>query len=64
MISRLDGIPGINWDAAIEILGEIGNDMSPWPHHRHFAAWAGLCPGNHESAGKRKQSRFEKAIHS
>ena len=54
LISRLDDIPGINWDAAIEILGEIGNDMSPWPHHRHFAAWAGLCPGNHESAGKRK----------
>jgi transposase len=54
LISRLDAIPGIHWDAAIEILGEIGNDMSPWPHHRHFAAWAGLCPGNHESAGKRK----------
>jgi transposase len=54
LISRLDAIPGINWDAAIEILGEIGNDMSAWPDHHHFAAWAGLCPGNHESAGKRK----------
>lgn len=53
-ISRLDEIPGINWDAAIEILGEIGNDMSPWPDHHRFAAWAGLCPGNHESGGKRK----------
>ena len=28
--------------------------MSPWPDHRRFAAWAGLCPGNHESGGKRK----------
>jgi transposase len=54
LISRLDDIPGVNEDAAIEILGEIGNDMSPWPDHSHFAAWGGLCPGNHESAGKRK----------
>lgn len=54
LISRLDEIPGINRDAAIEILGEIGTDMSPWATDRRFAAWAGLCPGNHESAGKRK----------
>ena len=54
LISRLDEMPGINRDAAIEILGEIGNDMSPWEDHRRLAAWAGLCPGNHESAGKRK----------
>ena len=55
LISRLDEIPGINRDAAIEILGEIGNDMSPWADHRRLAAWAGLCPGNHESAGKRRK---------
>lgn len=55
LISRLDEMPGINRDAAIEILGEIGPDMSPWENHRRFAAWAGLCPGNHQSAGKRKQ---------
>lgn len=54
LISRLDEIPGINRDAAIEILGEIGADMRPWATDRRFAAWAGLCPGNHESAGKRK----------
>lgn len=53
-ISRMDEIPGINWDAAIEILGEIGIDMSPWTDHSRCAAWAGLCPGNHESGGKRK----------
>ena len=54
LITRLDQMPGINRDAAIEILGEIGDDMSAWPDHDRMAAWAGLCPGNHESAGKRK----------
>lgn len=60
LISRLDEIPGINRDAAIEILGEIGNDMSSWANHRRFAAWAGLCPGNHESAGKKKKVGIRK----
>jgi transposase len=60
LISRLDEIPGINRDAAIEILGEIGNDMSPWANARRFSAWAGLCPGNHESAGKRKNVSVRK----
>lgn len=55
LITRLDQMPGINRHAAIEMLGEIGDDMSPWANHRRFAAWAGLCPGNHESAGKRKK---------
>ncbi len=60
LIKRLDQIPGINQVAAIEILGEIGPDMSPWKHHRFFAAWSGLCPGNHESAGKRKKVSVRK----
>lgn len=60
LISRLDQIPGINRDAAIEILGEIGNDMSAWANDRRFSAWAGLCPGNHESAGKRKNVAVRK----
>lgn len=60
LISRLDQMPGINRDAAVEILGEIGNDLSVWPDHRHFAAWAGLCPGNHESAGKRRNIAIRK----
>lgn len=60
LISRLDQIPGINRDAAIEILGEIGPDMAPWPDHARIAAWAGLCPGNHESAGKRKKIAVRK----
>ena len=54
LLAALDQMPGINRDAAIAILGEIGDDMSPWADHRRISAWAGLCPGNHESAGKRK----------
>lgn len=60
LISRLDQIPGINRDAAIEIMGELGTDVSPWADHRRLAAWAGLCPGNHESAGKRKNVGIRK----
>jgi len=60
LISRLDQIPGINRVAAIEIFGEIGPDMTPWKEGRFFAAWAGLCPGNHESAGKRKKISVRK----
>ncbi|MEO8382158.1 MAG: IS110 family transposase [Acidobacteriota bacterium] len=63
LISRMDEMPGINRDAAIEILGEIGNDMSAWANHRRFAAWAGLCPGNHESAGKKKKIGIRKGNH-
>lgn len=54
LLGRLCQIPGISRTAAIEILGEIGTDMTPWAEDRFFAAWSGLCPGNHESAGRRK----------
>ena len=60
LLARLDQIPGINRTTAIEILGEIGTDMSPWKHHRLIAAWSGLCPGNHESAGKRRKISVRK----
>ena len=54
LITRLDGMPGISREVAIDILGEIGDDMSAWANGDRIAAWAGLCPGNHETAGKRK----------
>lgn len=54
VLTRLDEMPGVSREVAMEILGEIGDDMSPWPNEDCFSAWAGLCPGNHESAGKRK----------
>jgi len=42
------------------IVAEIGVDMNRFPTHRHLASWAGLCPGNNESAGKRKSGKTRK----
>jgi len=56
-VELLDTIPGVDRRAAEVILAEIGPDMSRFPSHRHLASWAGLCPGQHESAGKRKSGR-------
>ncbi|HZS86068.1 MAG TPA: IS110 family transposase [Chloroflexota bacterium] len=54
---RLDTIPGIGQRAAERILAEIGADVSDFPTAGHLASWAGLCPGNHQSAGKRLSGR-------
>jgi hypothetical protein len=53
LILRLCTIPGIEFTAAAVIIAEIGFDMSRFPDPAHLASWAGLCPGNNESAGKR-----------
>ena len=42
------------------IVAELGTDMSRFPSDRHAASWAGLCPGNHESAGKRQSGKTRK----
>jgi transposase len=47
-------IPGVDWATAAAILAEIGPDMSVFVTARRLAAWAGVAPGNHESAGKPK----------
>jgi transposase len=52
--NRLMTAPGIGPRVAAVVVSEIGVDMSFFPSDRHLASWAGLCPGNHESAGKRK----------
>lgn len=54
---RLDRIPGFNRVAIQNILAEIGPDMSVFPDEHHLCSWAGVCPGNEESAGKRLRSR-------
>jgi transposase len=59
----LQTIPGIDQIAAALILIEIGNDLSVFANADHLASWAGLCPGNHESAGKRKTGKTRKGNH-
>lgn len=49
----LQSIPGVQALAAAAILAEIGVDMTRFPSARHLASWAGICPGNKQSAGKR-----------
>lgn len=56
-IDRMDAIPGMGRRSAEEVLAEIGVDMSRFPTAAHLASWARLCPGNNESAGKRKSGR-------
>jgi transposase len=60
LIALLCTIPGIGVLAAQTILAEIGRDMSRFATAGHLVAWAGLCPDQHESAGKRKSSRLRK----
>ena len=59
-VERLQTIPGVGQRTTEVILAEIGPDMDPFPTAGHLASWAGLCPGNHESAGKRKTGRTRK----
>ena len=59
-IQRLCTIPGVGRKTAEVIMAEIGPDMSRFPTHRHLASWAGMCPGNHESAGRRKSGKTRK----
>jgi len=52
IVARLDTIPGVNARIAQVIIAEIGVDMTRFPTAGHLASWAGMCPGNYESAGK------------
>jgi transposase len=59
-ITRLTTIPGIGERAAQVIISEIGVDMSRFPTAAHLASWAGLCPGNNESAGRHRSTKTRK----
>jgi len=58
--ARLDAIPGVNRITIENVVAEIGTDMSVFPDAHHLASWAGICPGNEESAGHRLRSRTRK----
>jgi transposase len=57
---RLQTIPGLGDRAAEVIVAEIGADMTAFPTAGHLASWAGMCPGNNESAGKRRTGKTTK----
>ena len=59
-LALLDEIPGVNLTWAAVIIAELGIDMSVFQSVSQLASWAGVCPGNNESAGKRKSSRIPK----
>lgn len=57
-IDLLQTIPGVSAEVARGIIAEIGNDMSAFPSQANLASWAGLCPGNNETAGKKKSMKI------
>jgi transposase len=59
-LDLLTTIRGVGQRTAQILIAEIGVDMSRFPTHRHLASWAGMCPGNNESAGKRRSGRTRK----
>jgi transposase len=56
----LDGTPGINRRIAEVIVAEAGTEMNRFRTEHHFASWIGVCPGQNESAGKRKSGKTRK----
>src|SRR5881296_314548 len=59
-VQRLTTIPGVQKRTAENLIAEIGPNMEHFPSAAHLASWGGLCPGNNESAGKRKSGRTRK----
>ena len=60
-ITFLRTIPGVDRAPAITIISEIGTDMSQFTNSKRLCCWAGLTPGNNESAGKKKSVRITRA---
>ena len=59
-VARWITVPGVERVAAWAFVAEVGTDMAQFPSAAHLASWAGLCPGNHESAGKRLSGKSRK----
>ncbi len=59
-VELLDTAPGIGRTIAEMIIAEVGTDMARFPSEGHLASWAKVCPGNHESAGKRSSGKTGK----
>lgn len=57
---KLEKIPGIGKRSSEIILAEIGQDMNRFPTAGHISSWSGVCPGNNESAGKRRSGKTRK----
>lgn len=55
VLELLKEIPGINTKVVEDLVSEIGLDMSAFPSEKHLASWAGICPGNNESTGKKSR---------
>jgi transposase len=62
-VALLTTIPGVNERAASTIVAEIGTNMEQFPTAAHLASWAGVCPGNRESGGKRKSGKPREGNH-
>jgi transposase len=60
MLAALDTIPGISRVTAVSILAETGGDMTRFPDAAHLCSWAAMCPGQNESAGKRRSGKTRK----
>jgi transposase len=59
-MQRLDTIPGVDRQTAEVLVAELGTELARFPSAAHVASWAGMCPGNHESAGKHRGGRTRK----
>ena len=60
VLAAWDSLPGINQRVAEIIVAEVGADLQPFADAEHLASWAGMCPGNQESAGKRQSGKTRK----
>ncbi len=60
LVERLTAIPGLDKITASALVAEMGVDMKQFPTAQHLASWAGMCPGNHESAGKNYSGKTRK----